>query len=772
LEEIKLKEGPIKSEDKDKDYMKAIINILKSKLGGGGNEEEGEENDDTSPDPKTPEGGRRRNLNDDEDDKEGEESSIPTDDIIAYGKHLLPVLIFIVVALLCIPGWLMCCFCCCCNCCCCCCCKKPCCKIPCFVITYGLYALVVAVCIYGISTSNHIFVGIADTECSILRFFDEILEGEIKTETPRWAGFEGIIDILEDMSYQIEEMKTSTQSDLNAEMTSINSQKTTFLNYMQEIWKRFTNDENIPPNNYISEYTKTYNDLSDTDKRGEYVLDLIKSFGYYHPTEKKYLPEGSTLDIWEREYKLVSDNADSNMKQAQDGFNDILSGNIKDITDPLEEGKNTISDIKESFNDIKGTIADIIVDNSETIDEYGKLGIKAVFGVLALINVAIAAFMLLLCLCSGKCCTKCCCCRCICKLFTHLLWNILALLMIIVFLVGSLFALIGKIGSDAMSVISYVVSEDNIGANGDGVLVDQLEENKKYVSRCIGGDGKIIEEMGLDLSQINSINNISDTENQIKDAKREFNDKKENLYAYNLYLNKLNQRVDLTDEELSLLRISDNNALNFKYLLEKMNEKTLSSHKEKWQVEDSDTTKECGSGADEIAESHPDTIIFHPNKCNPSDRDWINGADVDPVVKENSGIISDILGMIKEANKDSDTKYYRKTLTDLKEQYELYLGKYLHALDTFNTTINKITGKLNKYTGGSETFSFVNCNFIGTNLKIILKYLKEVFGGDIYTIGVCLILVGCSLALSISFTILLIVVINANIDANKSKNKI
>ena len=180
LEEIKLKEGPIKSEDKDKDYMKAIINILKSQLGGDGNEEEGEENDDTSPDPKTPEGGRLRNLNDGEDDKKGEESSIPTDDIIAYGKHLIPVLIFMVVALLCIPGWLMCCFCCCCNCCCCCCCKKPCCKIPCFVITYGLYALVVAVCIYGISTSNHIFVGIADTECSILRFFDEILEGEIK----------------------------------------------------------------------------------------------------------------------------------------------------------------------------------------------------------------------------------------------------------------------------------------------------------------------------------------------------------------------------------------------------------------------------------------------------------------------------------------------------------------------------------------------------------------------------------------------------------------
>ena len=97
------------------------------------------------------------------------------------------------------------------------------------------------------------------------------------------------------------------------------------------------------------------------------------------------------------------------------------------------------------------------------------------------------------------------------------------------------------------------------------------------------------------------------------------------------------------------------------------------------------------------------------------------------------------------------------------------MTSYINALDKFNSTIHRITGKLDEYTGGAGAFSFANCNFIGTNLKIILKYLNEVFGGDIYTIGVCLILVGCSLALSISFTILLIVVINANIDANKSK---
>ena len=69
----------------------------------------------------------------------------------------------------------------------------------------------------------------------------------------------------------------------------------------------------------------------------------------------------------------------------------------------------------------------------------------------------------------------------------------------------------------------------------------------------------------------------------------------------------------------------------------------------------------------------------------------------------------------------------------------------------------------------------MNGKFIGTNLKIILKYLKHSLGGDFYTVGICLVVVGFSLILSISSTILLIVIINIslkeNMDAEKMLNK-
>ena len=79
--------------------------------------------------------------------------------------------------------------------------------------------------------------------------------------------------------------------------------------------------------------------------------------------------------------------------------------------------------------------------------------------------------------------------------------------------------------------------------------------------------------------------------------------------------------------------------------------------------------------------------------------------------------------------------------------------------------------KLEPYIGENddEFFSFINGKFIKINLKILLKYLKSILGGNVKTIGICLYIVGCSLALSISSSILLIVIINISIDQNKKE---
>ena len=123
-----------------------------------------------------------------------------------------------------------------------------------------------------------------------------------------------------------------------------------------------------------------------------------------------------------------------------------------------------------------------------------------------------------------------------------------------------------------------------------------------------------------------------------------------------------------------------------------------------------------------------------------------------------------MLNYLTQANLPSDystSNSFTGQLNAVRQAYLNFLNQYTTTLGTFKTSINDITGKLKEFTGDDNgLFSFIQCSFIKINLKIILKYLKSAFGKDILTVGICLIVVGCSLALSISTTILMIIIIN------------
>ena len=67
------------------------------------------------------------------------------------------------------------------------------------MISCILHIFAIGICIYGGIRSNTIIMGIIDTKCSILKFFDQILEGESKQSVPKWPGFNKITNILIDM---------------------------------------------------------------------------------------------------------------------------------------------------------------------------------------------------------------------------------------------------------------------------------------------------------------------------------------------------------------------------------------------------------------------------------------------------------------------------------------------------------------------------------------------------------------------------------------------
>ena len=198
---IDLDDEAIECKDKDKSYMKALIDLVKSYVG---DDDDDEDDDD-----------RLRNL-----------GEIDTDKVKDYAMRVLAMGVFLVIGILSIFGWIVCCICSCCDCCCCCCCKKISCKVPCFIFTYIFYAFAVGVCVYGLVQTNKIFTGLANTECSFLKFFDQVLYGEMKEDLPRWAGIQGIRGLLGQLSSKITNLAgEGTYSALNSTIGTKNEKK-------------------------------------------------------------------------------------------------------------------------------------------------------------------------------------------------------------------------------------------------------------------------------------------------------------------------------------------------------------------------------------------------------------------------------------------------------------------------------------------------------------------------------------------------------------------
>ena len=790
LKDLDISEGNLECEDKDKDYMQALISLVKNLLGEGKDDDEEEGNlinnenqnqnqNGEHPINNDPEIGLRNLIEFDEEMK---------NNLITYLKRILPIVVFFALSLLCIFGWIICCFCNCCNCCCCCCCKKPGCKIPCFLWTFILYALAVATCLYGVSQTSNVFTGLANTECSILRFFDEILFGEMKQTTPRWAGIEGINNILNELSSVIRNMGPSTYQALEDGLDLIQEEEEAFEDRLKGAGEDFYDDGNYKEGIYSIDYSKRSNYLegSGTENgitarfeiykyKDRCVLDVIKQFGRYvpdinDPSKGKYEPNISFLYGWNLEYSTIAEVANENLQTAKDGFKDILNDNLDTIQETLDDAQNKFNDLKKPFDNIYDEIASALYDYSTLIDDYGKEGIKLCFLALALINIIIAVLLFFICMCSGKMCVNCCCCRCMCKFLIHILWNILALLMIVTFLVGSILALLGRIGGDMMSVISYVVSIDNFKSENP-VLLNKLGEANQYLNVCLNGDGDIAAELNISDS-IGSFDEINSAQASIEQAINNFSSVLELNLAYNYAKEFYEKRVNYETDEILLINVkNETESPLLSVLLTRLNDKinTFTSIKEKWNITEGDKSKSCGP-EDNDDDNISNNQILNPLICKPSYRDWIMNLDTTDIdnkdIQNYAELVTDIIDAVENLRNRGE---FMETIDNLKEGYQKYLGSFIVVLKDFNETINSITGILEEYIGknANETFSFLNGKFIGTNLKIVLKYLKYSLGKDVYTVGICLCIVGCSLIFSISSTILTLVIINVDIDNKK-----
>ena len=789
LTKIDLEPGLIECKDKDNKYVKALIGVLEGFI----KDEDSSENPNTIPNNNDNNSGNDDNGGNDDGanpedrerlrllslDEEGKEN------IKKYVDRILPMAVFLGIGILCIIGWLVCCFASCCNCCCCCCFKKEGCKIPCFIFTYIFYALVITVCIYGLTQTNKIFTGIANTECSFMKFFDDILDGEEKEETPKWIGINGVSNMLNSLYDTIEDMENS---DLNANLESkirdIDEERSNFMPELKSTYKNYYTDRNdgidgVDPNvGYYVEYNNNAyikeSDSTTINYNGKYMLDIFNLLGRYDNDKQNYT---GYLYLWDREISEIDNQASGTLNSAAGSFRNMLNENIGEIKRGLHSGITSLEELRKPFDDVYDVIADAIYDSSVYIDKYGKLSVQLVFGILAAMNLALGILVLLICLFSGKSCADCCCCRCICKCATHIIWNLLALLMIIAFIIGSLLSLLGAIGSDMMSVFSYIVSEENFNKGDSAVIINKLEEGKDILKECFIGNGRLTEV--FDLSDVtDDFDIIQEKKNEIQGYMDEFRERM-NYPSYTYLKSLLENRLQFTEDTNLILLDPQSNTpqaqkiINLDEIIKKLNDSPGAD--EKWNLLEGDKDKICIKDQNDGFAKNSQNVL-HPWTCEPYHRDWIEEGLGDTDVTNYAKIATDIIDLLKYAKGEIEPadnpnyKSYYDILDELKGKYEVYLNKYMDVLEFFDDVIDQITSALEEAIGSNgqhDTFSFLDGKFIRNDLKILLKYLQYSLGEDIYTVGLCLVIVGFSLILSVSSTILLLVIINISLESNK-----
>ena len=787
LTKIDLEPGLIECKDKDNKYVKALIGVLEGFI----KDEDSSENPNTIPNNNDNNSGNDDNGGNDDGNPEDRErlrllslDEEGKENIKIYVDRILPMAVFLGIGILCIIGWLVCCFASCCNCCCCCCFRKEGCKIPCFIFTYIFYALVITVCIYGLTQTNKIFTGIANTECSFMKFFDDILDGEEKEETPKWIGINGVSNMLNSLYDTVEDMENS---DLNANLESkirdIDEERSNFMPELKSTYKNYYTDRNdgidgVDPNvGYYVEYNNDAyikeSDSTTINYNGKYMLDIFNLLGRYDNDKQNYT---GYLYLWDREISEIDNQASGTLNSAAGSFRNMLNENIGEIKRGLHSGITSLEELRKPFDDVYDVIADAIYDSSVYIDKYGKLSVQLVFGILAAMNLALGILVLLICLFSGKSCADCCCCRCICKCATHIIWNLLAFLMIIAFIIGSLLSLLGAIGSDMMSVFSYIVSEENFNKGDSAVIINKLEEGKDILKECFIGNGRLTELFNLS-DVTDDFDIIQEKKNEIQGYMDEFRERM-NYPSYTYLKSLLENRLQFTEDTNLILLDPQSNTpeaqkiINLDEIIKKLNDSTGAD--EKWNLLEGDKDKICIKDQNDGFAKNSQNVL-HPWTCEPYHRDWIEGSGNTDITNY-AKIATDIIDLLKYAKGEIEPadnpnyKSYYDILDELKGKYEVYLNKYMDVLEFFDDVIDQITSALEEAIGSNgqhDTFSFLDGKFIRNDLKILLKYLQYSLGEDIYTVGLCLVIVGFSLILSVSSTILLLVIINISLESNK-----
>ena len=659
-----------------------------------------------------------------------------------YIFRVLPVAFFIVFGVISIIIWPTCICCmCCCKCCCCICCCKSCMKLfqlIIFFVSGGAFAVTFIFSTYGIAATDSVFKGVDSTLCTIFKVINEAVEGQSKTTLPKWAGIEGVKNILSGIAETIDDSQDEIDSTFSIAMGRVEQS--------EEDWEnKMTTAERVtftPFSLSTSETPKTKNSPTSGKSYDNVIPDYALNYGNY-------------LDSIQTEFTGVTDAIFTSLKNAK---NDINSA-FKDASfkSSLDDASGSITKLQGSFDDLSEKIAKPLLDNEELISKQIKQYAQIVFGIIMGLCAGMTGIYVIQYI---NCCSPL---QSLLKIVTFVVWNLLFLFSIVSFIVSGFIGLIGIVGKDGTALASYLISEENLESKEPRILGSS--DSNKYLKVCIHGDGNLKEQLQIGDS-MDQLDDLYSLQNEINTHKttlsthstslviKQFNDK--NYEKNFLDCNYFNEDAPTTQ-------------YNFIEWLDELNLYTQKStyqnhYDERWDKVTSyqgytyfpySSNARADPNSKQLLSIYDDWTGSQVNYRYSGSSISTTGAPY-ATVAEGAQTLYDALKTLLKPK--VNTEYYQKINprnTDLKDQFEETTSAMKTALDSASKIITRLTTLLSEYIGEEGTiYSLINCAFIGKDFNFLMKQLHDSLGNNVYNFATVMITMTCFLTLALYASVL------------------
>jgi hypothetical protein len=617
-----------------------------------------------------------------------------------------------------------------CICCKCCKCIPKCCLNCPNIMIIGaiiLCGLVLINCFIGYSENSSILNGIYGLGCSVLKIEQHLINGDdYKSEKPYWAGINEIVNKLDETKNEISSLQDKTND--------VKSQ----LNAIEPIFTDFT--QNLTIEYDTRKGKKLKNPTPDED---EFVPEYLSQYGP-HTQEK--------TSLW-----AINEELSGFKNESFDTINNIigtidLAEKTKEISGNIEEIKNNIN---KYINNIDKTIGEQINkydDAFDQIDSFSRVTMNTLFSINLVLGLSVGASLILML-----------CCKCG-NLILCISWFFLYALMILSFLLGASFGLIGSFFQDLSGGANYLLN------NLKEINIEQ--EYKEIIEICLHGDGDLAQSnlthINFDTSIIDNIynleNNITAGINQIETYKFKSIETNEDKYkkiksspkgiVKELFL-ALSEIQNYVDASSSSTYVSSDTPIN-----------------DEWEINKQDCKYNYISPKSKIrnlVEEHGNCLVITEWSSEDIQERYKN-------IKSNKNevvIINVVQKYYKSINDfmDSHNNLMNDIINQNKEFNNSFISigkKEINVLENIKGIIKPLRETFEEIVGDGSIFEILNCQFLKRDVNKVMEQFYDGFGSTFKVTSTLLIMISIY---ELAMTLVILIIVTAVKENKKVESK-